>query len=284
MEEKMKKISGILLALTLVASLGAVSCAAPGGSSSPAGNIPTGGGQGAAGTLEVRVTDAPPQQEVTSIMLTVSKLAAHKAVPGEQLEASPQASPSPTTTVTPTATATPTISPSPAAKEKETQDGWNTITFTGNQTFDLIKLKGIEDLLGKQTLDAGKYTQVRLTVESAQVTIGNGTPEPATVPSGELKFVHPFDIVANKTTVIVMDFDAEKSVNIAGNGKVMIKPVVKLITKDKDEKPKGNTSPTPAASPTPTLTPSPSQTSTAIYAPGLTMVSAGPVRKSFYQI
>ena len=139
-------------------------------------------------------------------------------------------------------------------------------------------------MLGTQKLDAGKYTQVRLTVDSAQVTIGNGTPELATVPSGELKFVHPFDIVANKTTVILMDFDAEKSVNTAGNGKVMIKPVVKLITKDKDDKPKNNTSPTPAVSPTPTSTPSPTPTTTAIYIPGLTLVGVDTVRRSLYQI
>jgi hypothetical protein len=279
----MKKIPGILLALTLVASLGVVSCAAPGSSGSPTGNIPAGGGPASTGILEVRVTDAPPQENVTSIMLTVSKLAIHRAIPGEELT-STVAPTSTNATATVNATVTPTIKSSPGGKENQTQDGWITIPITGNQTFDLIKLKGIEELLGTQKLDAGKYTQVRLTVDSAQVTIGNGTPEPATVPSGELKFVHPFDIVANKTTVIVMDFDAEKSVNIAGNGKVMIKPVVKLITKDKDDKPKGNTSPTPTVSPTPTSTPSPTTTSTAIYITGLTLVGVDTVRRSLYQI
>jgi hypothetical protein len=48
------------------------------------------------------------------------------------------------------------------------------------------------------------------------------------VPSGELKFVRPFDVIAGVTTDVKLDFDAQKSVNVTGNGKVMVKPVVKL--------------------------------------------------------
>ncbi len=238
----MKKIPGVFTRLALVASLGlgVVSCTT-GGTLSPSVS-PTGAtGAAKTGNLEVRVTDAPPKDEVTSIMLTVSKLAIHKAVPGEDME---NGTATPTnTTVTGNATVTP-----PA----DTEESWITVPITGNETFDLIKLKGVEDLLGAQKLDVGKYTQVRLTVDKATVTIGNGTPEPATVSSGELKFVHPFDVVANKTTVIVMDFDAEESVNIAGNGKITIKPVVKLLTKGQEDKPKDTAKPTSTVTPTPT--------------------------------
>jgi hypothetical protein len=58
------------------------------------------------------------------------------------------------------------------------------------------------------------------------------------------KFYHPkmemhwhkdqsFDVVEGKTTVLTFDFDAEKSVNVTGQDKVMIKPVVKLDVKQK---------------------------------------------------
>jgi hypothetical protein len=310
----MKRIPGIILSLALVASLGAglASCS-PGSSLTPSGSAtppvsPNPGGSPSTvvskGALEVRVTDAPPGEDVTSIMLTVSKLAIHRAVPGEKLEESPTptatVSPTPTATVTPTptnATATPTATTTPVANEtvtpiatttpvasvtttpvvnatvtptvipppspKENDTGWTTVKITGNQTFDLLKLRGVEQILGNQTLEPGKYTQVRLTVDKAMVAVGNKTAEEATIPSGELKFVHPFDIVANQTTVIVMDFDAEKSVNISGNGKIMIKPVVKLLTKD--DKIKDNKTGTP------TVTPSVTPASTANFTVGITV-------------
>jgi hypothetical protein len=48
------------------------------------------------------------------------------------------------------------------------------------------------------------------------------------LPSGKLKFVRPFSIVEGQTTALLFDFDAEKSVNVTGSGKIIVKPVVKL--------------------------------------------------------
>jgi len=70
-----------------------------------------------------------------------------------------------------------------------------------------------------------------LVIANASVGFSDNTTEPATIPSGELKFVNSFDVVAGKTTVLTFDFDAEKSVNVTGQDKVMIKPVVKLDVK-----------------------------------------------------
>jgi hypothetical protein len=55
----------------------------------------------------------------------------------------------------------------------------------------------------------------------------------ATLPSGELKFVRPFDVVAEETTTLLLDFIADESVVITGatqddEAKVIFKPVVKL--------------------------------------------------------
>ena len=56
------------------------------------------------------------------------------------------------------------------------------------------------------------------------------------IPSGELKFVRPFEIEADETTVIIIDFDvsAEKSVVFAG-GKWLFKPTIKLDVTYPDE-------------------------------------------------
>ena len=56
----------------------------------------------------------------------------------------------------------------------------------------------------------------------------------AKLPSGTLKFVRPFEVVADGDTEILLDFDLEKSVVFTGASqsdevKVIVKPVVKLL-------------------------------------------------------
>jgi hypothetical protein len=97
-------------------------------------------------------------------------------------------------------------------------------------TFDLIELKegGLEEILASGNVSAGKYTQIRMSIEKVEVTIGEGEPQEATLPSGELKFVRPFEVSEGKTTVLTLDFDAEKSVTITGAVEIIFKPTVKL--------------------------------------------------------
>lgn len=187
------------------------------------------------GTLELRVTDAPARPEVTSVLVSVSKVEVHQAGSEDNATPTPSPLPTPITTPTPTEPPTPTPtstatpSPSPAPNE---DNGWVSIEIPGgSKTFDLLKIKGIEDFLGSSPLAVGKYTQIRLTVDKVDVGLDGNPPKEATLPSGKLKFVHPFEIKSGATTVVVLDFDAEKSVTITGNDKVIVKPVVKLITK-----------------------------------------------------
>ena len=51
---------------------------------------------------------------------------------------------------------------------------------------------------------------------------------PAKLPSGKLKFVRPFDVVAGATTILELDFIADESLVITGKGDLIFKPVVKL--------------------------------------------------------
>jgi len=163
------------------------------------------------GAVEVYVTDAPPRYEVKSILITVSKLEIHKAGAEQEQSSSDNQS------------------------DNQTQEGngeWITIDISDNaSTFDLLKIEGIEQFLGASQVEAGKYTQIRLTVDKAEVGLGENEPEEATVPSKKLKIVRPFNVVAGETTSILLDFDAEKSVNVTGNGKIIVKPVIKLTVR-----------------------------------------------------
>lgn len=116
-------------------------------------------------------------------------------------------------------------------EEYDNDSGWFTIV-NESQTFDLLTLQNVTALLGEKNLTTGKYTQIRLTVESAIITINrSGVKEEHTlkVPSEKIKLIHPFTIVENETTVLILDFLVDKSIHETGNGKFMLKPTIKII-------------------------------------------------------
>ena len=145
-------------------------------------------------TLEIRVTDAPPDG-VTKILLTVSQIDVHES-------------------------------------RSDGDTGWQTIV-AGPVEFDLVQITGIEEVLGDKELDPGRYGQVRLTVDKAEVTLQDGKVVDAKVPSGRLKVVGGFTLEEGESTILTLDFDAAKSVVLAGPRNVLIKPVIKLLVRDK---------------------------------------------------
>ena len=178
----MKRIISIIVILALLGSIGLViaSC--------------TEAVEAGVGTLEVRVTDAPPEYDIESINVTVSQIDIHRA--GNE------------------------------------EDEWMSIEITGDSTFDLLQLQAsdLEELLAEAEVGVGEYTQVRLTLGTVDITMGDGSEPPEFVlPSGELKFVHPFEIFVGETTILLLDFDADKSIVETGADKIIFKPVVKLI-------------------------------------------------------
>ncbi|MEN8614077.1 DUF4382 domain-containing protein [Dehalogenimonas sp. THU2] len=152
------------------------------------------GSQPTTGRLEVRVTDAPPEKVITAIDVTVASVEIN--IDGG-----------------------------------ETGEGsWQSLTvLEGKSTFDLLQVQGLEELLATSDLEPGVYNQIRMEVTKVLVTFEGEEPVEATLPSGKLKFIRPFEIVAGKTTVLLFDFIASESIHTAGNsGKVIFQPVIKL--------------------------------------------------------
>ncbi|OGI12278.1 hypothetical protein A3K64_03060 [Candidatus Micrarchaeota archaeon RBG_16_36_9] len=158
------------------------------------------------GTLQIRVTDKPVSGDVSSLVLAVSKVEVHQADNNTEDD-----------------------------QGQETNDtdetGWT--TALGPQIIDLIQLKGVENILGNTQLQSGKYTQIRVRVIGATITIDNVTND-IEIPSNSIKFIHPFDIVSNQTTTLVIDFNADDSVIQAGS-KYILKPVVRIFTRNETE-------------------------------------------------
>lgn len=185
-------IAPVILALALILASG---CTLQSASTSPVVQSST----EQVGRVEIRVTDAPREDNVTEIWVGVSSVEIHKAGPDQ---------------------------------ESDGDGEWISANITGPNPFELLALKdgGIQEILGEVNLTSGNYTQIRLNVDNVTVVI-DGVLKPAEVPSGKIKFVHPFEVVDGKTTVLLFDFDAAKSVKVAGNsGKILVKPVIKLTS------------------------------------------------------
>jgi len=109
--------------------------------------------------------------------------------------------------------------------------GWYTIVNV-SQTFDLISLQNVTDLLGEKNLSTGKYTQIRLIITEAIITINNSGKievHDLKIPSNKVKLIKPFLIYENEITVLILDFDVYESIHKTGKDKYIMRPMIKVI-------------------------------------------------------
>jgi hypothetical protein len=153
-------------------------------------NAPVAAVIGDMGTIQVIVTDPPSPEEIDSAVVQVEKIEAH-------LAAGPDSR-------------------------------W--VTLVSEPTsFDLMELVGGKEInLGIQKVDTGTYTQVRMNIVEATITV-DGVEHDVSIPSRTLKFIRPFKVKGEETTVIILDFDGKGSIHSTGSGKYMLKPVVSLL-------------------------------------------------------
>lgn len=113
------------------------------------------------------------------------------------------------------------------AGDNETDGGW--VTLFENATgadVDLLSANGSRAaFLGEETLEAGRYGQIRVHVLEAY-GVRDGERVDFRVPSGTLKVVRSFEVEAGMETRIVLDFDLDRSLKETGNGDWIMTPVV----------------------------------------------------------
>ena len=111
-----------------------------------------------------------------------------------------------------------------------TGGNWTTF-YKGSYTVDLMKVRGVADILNTGQIPAGDYTQIRLAISSATITLvenGQSVTHLVEVPSEKFRLIHPFQIGEGSTTTLTIDFDADHSVHQAGQ-RYVLKPVAKII-------------------------------------------------------
>jgi hypothetical protein len=122
------------------------------------------------------------------------------------------------------------------------QGGWECLQMTLGMPIDLKTLvNGVLKELAIGPLPPGFYTQMRLIIKDDPdyvgdnyiVLCGEAVPNELKIPSGVqtgIKLVHPFEIQTGDVTELILDFQVEKSIVMAGSsGQYILKPTIKVL-------------------------------------------------------
>jgi len=94
---------------------------------------------------------------------------------------------------------------------------------------DLLTLQGREELLSSDSLEDGFYTYISLEVSSGTVVLDTAEEYELEIPSGKVLIPVPFTIEQGKLTRVVLDFDAEQSVQVVSTGGANIKYILRPV-------------------------------------------------------
>lgn len=112
------------------------------------------------------------------------------------------------------------------------EKGWVTAS-TDSESFDLLALNasGTSEVLADVEVPEGMYDQVRLMIDGVVVETKAGAKKTAKLPSGELKIMATVVVDSENTASINLDFLADKSLHVTGNGQYIFAPVVNVESK-----------------------------------------------------
>ena len=111
-------------------------------------------------------------------------------------------------------------------------DGWFVVE-SDPATYDLLSLQnGVFVTLGiASSIPAGAYDEVRLVLGDGSTIVVDGATHDLKVPSGMqsgIKLKGLFEVPDGGRVEVLLDFDAARSVVETGNGKYLLKPVIRM--------------------------------------------------------
>jgi len=95
-------------------------------------------------------------------------------------------------------------------------------------TVDLLKLQGTSKLLATADVPPGDYefVQVELSPDGSNVVEKTGLQISVALASNEVKVLGGFTVSADQTTSVLLDFKADQSLRLEGNGTWLLTPVI----------------------------------------------------------
>jgi hypothetical protein len=137
-----------------------------------------------------------------------------------------------------------------ASSDSASDSGWHSIPLLRPGIYNLLDFKnGIDTVLGSADLPAGKISQLRLVLGDSNSVIVGGQSFPLKTPSGQQSGLK-LNINATLTGGILyrlwIDFDAGRSIVATGNGKYILKPVIRTYADALGGSIKGNVLPAAA--------------------------------------
>ena len=94
---------------------------------------------------------------------------------------------------------------------------------------DLLSLQNATQLLAIASVEPGSYNHIRVELDEDRSNVvekGSGEEKPLKIASEEVKVNGGFEVVRGDRTTIVLDFDAEQSIRLQGNGQWLLVPVI----------------------------------------------------------
>jgi hypothetical protein len=92
-----------------------------------------------------------------------------------------------------------------------------------------MRLTNVSEVIGQKEMEAGRYTQIRLKIDSGIITV-DGKEHNLAVPSGVLKLNRGFVLKPDETLKLTLDFNVERSIIRTGSDQYKLKPVIAVIS------------------------------------------------------
>ena len=113
----------------------------------------------------------------------------------------------------------------------DTANGWKSLSQVNVRPYDILRLVNDKDtILGQTDLDSGRIEQIRLILGPNNYVKINGQTYTLETPSAQqsgLKINLHQDVSAGLLYKLLLDFDAARSIVRTGNGKYILKPVIR---------------------------------------------------------
>lgn len=115
----------------------------------------------------------------------------------------------------------------------DTASGWQSLAGVARGTYNLLTLVNDRDtLLSDAEINTGRLQQIRMVLGPNNYVMVDGQRYDLTTPSAEqsgLKIKLNQDVKEGLLYKLLLDFDVAKSINKTGNGKYMLKPVIRAV-------------------------------------------------------